>query len=191
MPVSVITSTEPKNANIYLAAAVGTTAGVAVRQFLPVTQPEIDSVLFGEYNAIKENTFKQTRRLVMANVSKMKSKAQNNKQAVDLFFDRIKASIEFSKAQELNNEKAKKHAVAMAKKAKEAIKNAPDAIKKEISELTQKALNQFKASRLLSGNSIKTAVKHQRPWGSFLLPGAALATLCAYTYNVVGAINKD
>ena len=191
MSVSVIKSTEPKNANIYTAAAVGAAMGVGVRRFLPVYQPEMDAVLFGEFSEIKENNIKQARKFAMNNILKVSKDKKTNKKAVELLLERMQASAKYYQAQEQQNEKAKKAAVELAKKAKEKIKKAPKKVKEELAILSQRALNLLKASRLLSDDAVKSAVKNQRPYGSFILPGVALGLLSAFVYNVVGIISRD
>lgn len=190
MAVSVIKSTEPKNANIITATALGAGAGLAVRQLMPVTKPEIDIALFGESDAIREASINQTRKNTMKEISKMLAKDKENP-VYKLFFERLKASVDFAKAQETNNTEAKKAAVAMAKKAKESIKLAPNTIRYEFDKLTRKVINQVKAARVVSENSLKSAVKQQRPVSSFVLPGMALSALGTYVYNVVGTISQD
>lgn len=190
MAVSVIKSTEPKNANIITATAVGAGAGLAVRQFMPVTKLEIDTVLFGESAAVRETSINQTRKNTMKEISKLFAQDKENP-VYKLFFERLKASAEFAKAQEINNAKAKKVAIEMAKNVKEKIKTAPEPIRFEIKKLSEKVINQVKASRLVSENALKSAVKQQRPVSSFVLPGMALSALGTFVYNVVGTISQD
>lgn len=190
MAVSVIKSTEPKNANIITATAIGAGAGLAVRQFMPVTKLEIDSVLFGESEAIREASINQARKNTMKEISKMLATEKENP-VYKIFFKRLKASADFAKAKETNNAKAKQAAIEMAKKAKESIKSSPSVIRYEFDKLTRKVINQVKAARVVSENSLKSAVKQQRPVSSFVLPGMALGALGAFVYNVVGTISQD
>ncbi len=190
MAVSVIKSTEPKNVNIITATALGAGAGLAVRQFMPVTKLEIDTVLFGESAAIREASINQARKNTMKEISKMLAQDKENP-VYKLFLERLRASADFAKAQETNNIKAKKVAIEMAKKAKESIKSAPNVVRYEFDKLTKKVINQVKAARVVSENSLKSAVKQQRPVSSFVLPGMALSALGTYVYNVVGTISQD
>ena len=190
MAVSVIKSTEPKNANIITATALGAGVGVAVRQFMPVTKPEIDTVLFGESATIREISINQARKNTIKEISKMFVNDKENP-VYKLFFERLKASSDFAKAQETNNPKAKKAAIELAKTVKEKIKSAPSPIRYELRKLSEKAINQVKAARLVSENALKSAVKQQRPVSSFVLPGMALSALGTFVYNVVGTISQD
>lgn len=191
MSVSVIKSTEPKNANIFLATTAGAAVGVGARHLLPVWQSEVDSVLFGEYSRIKDYHVNQAKKQAMNEVANVAKKSSFSKIAQKLFIERMNASEKFTLAQQKNDVAMKKKAIELAKKAKISIKMAPDKVKKEIAILTNRAINNFKAARLLSEDAIKSAVKHQRPLKAFALPGAALGLLGAFVYNVVGTINRD
>lgn len=190
MSVSVIKNTEPKNVNIPLAAAAGAGAGIAARQIIPVLKPEIDMVLFGESDVIRQNNIKHARKNAIDEVVKMFSKDKDN-EALKLFLDRTKASIKYENAQEIQSANAKIEAVKMAKAAKEKIKAAPESIQKEIQSLTQKVINKVRAARKLTEVNLKTSVKQMRPYAPFILPGIALGAVSAYIYNVIGTISKD
>ena len=188
MQVCVIKNTEPKNASIPLAMAAGAGAGLALRHFMPVYQPEIDSVMFGASQVLRDNNIKNAKKAVMNDLYKEANKNKSN-QALSLFLERAKASFKYDAAG--SNEKLKKEAVKMAKEAKEKIKAAPKQVRKEIQELTAAAVNKVKASKILTEANIKNAVKQARPYAGFLLPGIALGALGAYVYNVIGAIKEN
>ena len=78
-----------------------------------------------------------------------------------------------------------------SKKAKEQIKHAPKEIKSQVKALIDDMAAQMRVSKNLTVANIKNAVKQQRPYSHFILPGAALGALVAYAYNVVGTINED
>lgn len=197
MSVSVINITGPigvnkkshKNTNIYTATVAGAASGLALRQFLPVNKPEIDYVLFGEADTIRENNIKQARKNVINETSKELKKDSKNP-ALKLFLERIQASAALSKANETEDMQLKEKALQMVAKAKERIKSTPEYVQNEIKNLTQKAINNVKAARMLSENALKNAVKQQRPYAAFILPGAALGALAGFVYNVVGTISE-
>ena len=190
MSVSVVTNTEPKNANIFATAALGGAVGGAIRYFKPVTKQEIDTVLFGESDIIRQNSIRQARKSATNDIVKMFSKNRDNK-AFELFMERAKASVKYANAKEAENATARREAVKLATIAKDKIKAAPASIQKEIKSLTQIVINKVKAARVLSENALKDAVKQARPWPAYILPGVALGALFAYFYNVVGTISKD
>lgn len=190
MSVSVIKNTEPKNINIPLAAMAGAGAGLAARHILPVYKPEIDMVLFGESDVIRDNNIKHARKKAVDEIVKMFRKDRDN-EALQLFLERTKASVKYSNAQENQSASAKAEAVKMAKAAKAKIKAAPEEVQKEIKVLTEKVINKVRAARKLTEANLKTSVKQMRPFAPFLLPGIALGVVSAYIYNVVGTISKD
>ena len=190
MQVSVVTNTEPKNVSIPAAMAVGGAMGLAVRQFKPVLKSEMDSVLFGESDVIRQNNIKRARKNAIDDVVKMFVKDRDN-EALKLFLERTKASVKYANAQETGNVQLKKEAVMLARAAKEKIKAAPENVRNEIKTLTQKVINKVRAARNLNENYIKTSVKQMRPYTAYILPGVALGAVCSFVYNVVGTISKD
>ena len=49
----------------------------------------------------------------------------------------------------------------------------------------------MQASKNITIANIKNAVRQQRPYSHFILPGVALGALVAYAYNVVGTIKDN
>ena len=191
MAVSIVTmNTEPKNTSILKTAAIGGAAGVALRYLKPVSQHEVDTVLFGEFNTLKENNIKTVKKAVLEETEQMISKDRNNT-ALKLFLERLEATVKYETAKEYNNTAAQKDAVDIAKKVKTTLKNSSDEIKTAYKELVKKAFNKAKASKFLSESNIKQTVKQSRPVSAYLLPGIFLGALCGYIYNVVGTISKD
>ena len=191
MAVSIVTmNTEPKNTSILKTAAIGGAAGVALRYLKPVSQNEVDTVLFGEFNTLKENNIKTVKKAVLEETEQMISKDRNNT-ALKLFLERLEATVKYETAKEYNNTAAQKDAVDIAKKVKTTLKNSSDEIKTAYKELVKKAFNKAKASKFLSESNIKQTVKQSRPVSAYLLPGILLGALCGYIYNVVGTISKD
>lgn len=191
MAVSIVTmNTEPKNTSILKTAAIGGAAGVALRYLKPVSQNEVDTVLFGEFNTLKENNIKTVKKAVLEETEQMISKDRNNT-ALKLFLERLEATVKYETAKEYNNTAAQKDAVDIAKKVKTTLKNSSDEIKTAYKELVKKAFNKAKASKFLSESNIKQTVKQSRPVSAYLLSGIFLGALCGYIYNVVGTISKD
>ncbi len=188
MQVCVIKNTEPKNVNIPLVAAAGAGAGLALRHFMPVHKPEIDSVMFGESEVLKENNIKNAKKAVLSDLFKTAGKDKDN-QALQLFIERTKASVKYDQAG--SDKQLKAEAVKLAKAAKEKIKAAPAEVQKEVHNLTEKAVNKVRAAKILTEANIKSAVKQARPVWAYVLPGAALGALGAYVYNVIGTISED
>lgn len=187
MSVCVIKNTQPKNTSIPVAMAVGAASGLALRHFLPVSKPEIDTVMFGEPEFLQEASVKMAKKDIFSNLKKALNADKNN-QALNLFYERAEASMKYDSA---HTKELKDKAVALAKAAKEKIKNAPDAVKKEIKDLTQSCVNKIKVARVLSEANVKNLVKAKRSYTAFLLPGIALGALASYVYNVIGTINQD
>ena len=190
MKVSVIRNTEPKNANIFLVSAAGAATGLALRQFVPVTKAETDSVLFHATGKIRESNVNQARKAAFENILHLQRKDKNNL-ALELLAERLTASKKYSNALKNENKTAQREAVKLTKIAKEKIQTAPAQIRNEVLALTKNIINDIRATRYLTEGTIKQAVKHQRPVASFVLPGAALAALGGFVYNIVGAINRE
>ena len=191
MAVSIVTmNTEPKNTSILKAATIGGATGVALRYLKPVSQNEADTVLFGEFNTLKENNIKTVKKSILDEAQHMLSKDKNNK-ALKLFEERLSASLKYETAKEFNNTEAQKDAVNIAKNVKKALKESSQEIKTAYKELVKKAFFFSLASQFLSENNVKQTVKQSRPVSAYLLPGILLGALCGYIYNVVGTISKD
>lgn len=191
MAVSIVTiNTEPKNTSILKTAALGGAAGVALRYLKPVSQNEVDTVLFGEFNTLKENSIKSAKKTIMEETAQAISNDRKNK-ALKLFYERLEASSKYELAKENNNKEAQKYAAELANNVKKAIQQSSEEVKKEIKALSRKAFNKVKASKFLSESNVKQTVKQSRPVSAFLLPGIFLGALCGYIYNVVGTISKD
>lgn len=173
MQVSVIKNTESKNVNIPLTAAAGAGAGLAVRQFFPVYQPEIDTVMFNKSDVIKRDNIVAAKKSFVEKTQKMFKKQPENK-SMDLFLKWVEA-------------KSKDEVKAVKKQITEAPKNIQEgvtALKKDLSI-------QIKAAKNLTEANIKSAVRQSRSIPAYMLPGAALAALGAYIYNVIGTISED
>lgn len=173
MQVSVVKTTEPKNLSIPAAMAAGGAAGLGLRYAIPVYKPEMDYVMFNKADVLKEDTLKSVKNSVIEKAQKLFNANKENK-ALELFLQRAKAET-----------------VEQAKKAKEQIKHAPKEIKSQVKALIDDMAAQMRVSKNLTVANIKNAVKQQRPYSHFILPGAALGALVAYAYNVVGTINED
>lgn len=173
MQVCVIKNTEPKNVSIPLMMAAGGAAGLGLRYFAPVYQPEIDTVMFNQADAIKRDNFESAKKSFIEKTKNLFKKNPKN-EALQLFLERLEAKT-----------------VDEAKAAKQKIKNAPADIKAGIDELKNVMTAQIKASRHLTQANIKNAVKQARPVWGYLLPGVALGALAGYFYNVVGTIRQD
>ncbi len=173
MQVCVVKNTEPKNVSIPLTMAAGGTAGLALRYFLPVYQPERDTVMFNQSEEIKRDNFVSAKQAFIEKIKNQFKKDSKN-QSLQLFLERMEAKT----SQE-------------AKIAKEKIKNAPAEIKASIDYLKAQMAASIKASRHLTDANIKNAVKQARSVWGYLLPGIALGALAGYFYNVVGTIRED
>lgn len=173
MAVRVIKNTEPKNVNILGAAAIGAGAGLAVRQFVAPSKKEIDSVIFSQYEMIKENNIQATKKSVIGVVEKVFSKNPEN-QELALFL-----------------EKAKAETGKQVLEAKKKINAADETIRAKVKILIDDLAGKMRASKNLSESAIKSYVKQKRPISSVILPGLALGALGAFVYNVVGKISQD
>lgn len=173
MAVRVIKNTEPKNVNIISAAAIGAGAGLAVRQFVTPSKKEIDSVIFSQFEMIKENNIQATKKSVIEAAEKIFSKNPEN-QELALFLEKAKAETG-------------KQAIAIKKK----INAADKAVKEKVKILIDDLAGKMRASKNLSESAIKSYVKQKRPISSVVLPGLALGALGAFVYNVVGKISQD
>lgn len=173
MQICVIKNTEPKNTNIGYATVAGGLTGLALRQFVPPPKEEIDAVMFNQVDMIKESNLKSTKNSVIEKAEKLFAK-NPEKQELELFLERAKAQT----AQQV-----------LA--AKQKIKSADSAVKKEVKIMIDDLAGKIKASKNLSEMTIKNYVKHKRPVAAILLPSMALGAVGAFVYNVLGKINED
>lgn len=173
MQVSVIKTTEPKNLSIPAAMATGGAAGLGLRYAIPVYKPEMDYVMFNKADVLKEDTLKSVKNNVIEKAQKLFNANKEDK-ALELFLKRVKAET----PQE-------------ALEAKKLIKQETPEILKKVKFMIDDLAAQMRVSRNLTVANIKNAVKQQRPYSHFILPGVALGALVAYVYNIVGTINED
>lgn len=173
MAVCEIRNTEPKNISIPGAAAIGAGTGLGARYFLPVHQSEIDTVLFNQSDELKKIQIRGAKKSFVEKIEKM-FKQNPNDESMNLFLQRMKAGT----TEEI-------------KAAKDKIKNAPAEIKQGVDKLKLALAEQIKASKILTESNIKNLVKQSRSVWAFVLPGAALAAMGAYVYNVIGTITDD
>lgn len=173
MQISVIKITEPKNASVPTAMAVGSAAALGLRYAMPVYKPEMDYFLFDKSDMVKEDQVKAVKKGIIETAESLFKQEKDN-EALKLFIKRAKA--ETSK---------------QVKTAKASIKKAPAEIQQEVKLLISDLAARMQASKNVTVANIKNAVKQQRPYAPFLLPGAALGALVAYIYNVVGTIKED
>ena len=172
MQVCVIKNQEPKNSSIPLMTVAGGVTGLAIRQFLPAQQNEIDTFLFNQSDTLKRSSINNTIKDFMQNIKQQHQKDSNNL-VLDLFIKR-------REAKDFNS----------LKLAKLSIKNSSEEVKNRISKLRTELATKILASRQLSQSTIENATKQARPIWAFLLPGMAIGALSAYIYNVIGTI-KD
>ena len=173
MQVSVINTTEPKNVSIPTAMAVGGAAGLAVRYVLPVYKPEMDYVLFNKSDVIKEDNMKAVKKAIIEKAQET-FKSDKENEALRLFIKRAKAET-----------------TQQIKTAKNAIKKAPQEVQENVKNLVNDLAARMQASKNITIANIKNAVRQQRPYSHFILPGVALGALVAYAYNVVGTIKDN
>ncbi len=173
MPVCVIKNTEPRNTSIPISLALGSASGLALRQFLPVYKPEIDTVMFDQTDAIISDSVSNAKNKYLSAIKKSIRREPDNP-ALKLFIKQYYT---------------KKHADLKA--VKQEIKNAPQKIQKKITSLRNEMAAKVRAARNLTDSNIKSAVKQARSVWAFLLPGAALGLLGGYIYNIIGAIKED
>lgn len=173
MQVSVIKTTEPKNLSIPAAMATGGVVGLGLRYAVPVCKSEIDYVMFDKADVLKEDNVKAVKKNVIEKAQKIFN-VNKEDEALDLFLKRAKAET----SQE-------------AREAKNLIKKAPVDVFKKVKVMLSDLTAQMKVSKKLTDANIKNAVKQQRPYFHFILPGVALGALVAYVYNVVGTINEE
>lgn len=173
MQVSVVKTTESKNLSIPASLLAGGAAGLGLRYAVPVYKPEMDYVMFNKSDVIKENNVKAVKENLLEKAQTL-FKSDKENEALKLFIKRAKAQT----SQQVKN-------------AKTAIKKAPQEIQAKVKLLVEDMAAQMQVSKNITIANIKNAVRQQRPYMHFILPGAALGALVGYVYNVVGTINED
>ena len=173
MAVCEIRNTEPKNINIPAAAAAGAGVGLGLRYFLPVQRTEVDTLLFNQSEEMKKIQIRSAKKTFLENIEK-RFKQNPSDESMNLFLQRMKAAT----TEEI-------------KATKDKIKNAPKEIQDGVSKLKSALADRIKASKNLTEANIKNLVKQSRSVWAFVLPGAALAAMGAYVYNVIGTITDD
>ena len=172
MPISVINKTESSNINIPASTLVGGAAGLALRQFFPVFQDEVDYVLFRQTEIAKKADLIYAKDSFINSAKSALAKDKNN-EALKLFIKRVEAK-----------------SISEAKAAKDKFKKAPAIVQKEFKKLMKEFLTNMKTKKQVYEETMKTYVKQKRPYGPYVLPGLAFGAAIAYVYNVVGKISE-
>lgn len=173
MQVCVIKNSEPKNISIPKTATIGGMLGLAVRQFLPAQQGEIDTFLFNQADTLKRDSSNTAIKEFIKDI-KLKHNKNPENQVYDLFI----------KSKEAKSTKEIKY-------LRNIIKNTPVEIQEQIATLRNNLASKIYAARQLSKTNIQNAVKQSRPVWAYLLPGIALGSIGAFVYNVIGTITED
>ena len=173
MEVLAIKNSEPKNVSIPLTMTAGGAAGLALRHFIPVWEPEMDTFMFNKSESIKQDNAYAAKKSFVKSVQEKFKKEPENK-SFQLFLDWVNAKTE----------KAVQAAENKISKAPQNIQNAVTDLRNDLSVKIQAAKN-------LTEANIKNAAKQARSVSGFLLPGIALGALAGYAYNVIGTISDN
>ena len=124
-------------------------------------------------DVIKEDNMKAVKKAIIEKAQET-FKLDKENEALRLFIKRAKAET-----------------TQQIKTAKNAIKKAPQEVQENVKNLVNDLAARMQASKNITIANIKNAVRQQRPYSHFILPGVAFGALVAYAYNVVGTIKED